>query len=38
VIVRFDGDKVAAIERLQMPAGAPAAVPPAAPPPPAPTT
>lgn len=39
VIVRFDGDKVASIERLQMPASAPAPVAPAAPPPqPAPNT
>jgi outer membrane protein assembly factor BamE len=38
VIVHFDGDKVASIERLQMPAAAPSAVTPAAsPPPPAPT-
>jgi outer membrane protein assembly factor BamE len=32
VIVRFDGDKVASIERLQMPASPPAPVTPAAPP------
>ena len=39
VIVHFDGDKVASIERLQMPAASPVPVAPtAAPPPPAPTT